>query len=126
MAERQIRNRKGLNLPTVIEEASEEHAEYYCSDASDSDTEVPVIICCERCCRRRARSKMPVQGCEKCKLASEFIHSVCTQREREHIEAKKRHCFDVWGSILPRRVKAVQVYYALTENVDAKNIWRLD
>ena len=126
MAERQIRNRKGVKLATVIEEDPEEHAENY---FSDSDTEVPVIICCERCCRRRERSKMPVQGCEKCKLdelANLFIHSVCTQRETEHIEAKKRHCFDVWGSILQRRVKAVQVYYALTENVDAKNIWRLD
>ena len=126
MAERQIRNRKGVKLATVIEEDPEEHAENY---FSDSDTEVPVIICCERCCRRRERSKMPVQGCEKCKLdelANLFIHSVCTQREREHIEAKKRHCFDVWGSILRRRVKAVQVYYDLTENVHANNIWRLD
>jgi hypothetical protein len=123
MAERQIRNRKGVKLATVIEEDREEDAENY---FSDSDTEVPVIICCERCCRRRERSKIPVQGCEKCKLASEFIHSVCTQRASQHIEAKKRHCFDVWGSILRTRVKAVQVYYALTENVDAKNIWRLD
>jgi hypothetical protein len=106
MAERQIRNRKGVKLATVIEEDPEEHAENY---FSDSDTEVPVIICCE-----------------KCKLGNMWIHSICTQREREHIEAKKRHCFDVWGSILRRRVKAVQVYYALTENVHANNIWRLD
>ena len=109
MAERQIRNRKGLNLPTVIEEASEEHAEYYCSDASDSDTEVPVII-----------------YCEKCKLGNMWIHSICTQREREHIEEKKMLFFDVWRSIVPRRVKAVQDYYAWSENFHTKDIWVFD
>ena len=126
MAERQIRNRKGVKLATVIEEDPEEHAENY---FSDSDTEVPVIICCERCCRCRERSKMPVQGCEKCKLdelANLFIHSVCTQREREHIEEKKMLFFDVWRSIVPRRVKAVQDYYAWSENFHTKDIWVFD
>jgi hypothetical protein len=95
MAERQIRSRKGHDLPTVIEEASEEHAEYYCSDASDSDTEVPVII-----------------SCEQCKLGNMWIHAIFTQRKTGHIKELKMHFFDVWHYAMPRRVKDVQDYYA--------------